>query len=43
MVIGELLAFHNVVQICSHKVCHQVPMNIRKHIGYEAIPATGLG
>lgn len=43
MVIGEFLAFHNVVEICSHEVCHQVPVNKRKRTGCEAIPATELG
>lgn len=43
MVISEFLAFHNVVQICSHKVCDQVPMNKRKYTGYEAIPSREVG
>lgn len=53
MVISEFLAFHNVVQICSHQVCHQVPRNkrnrlwsnpfswIRIRTAYE-VPAAGL-
>lgn len=27
MVIRKLLTFHNVVQICSHEMGHQIPRN----------------
>lgn len=37
VVISELLAFHNVVQVCSHEMCHQVPENKSKHVDCEAI------